>query len=198
MHVTILQMKTVTTDQAIKLLQNGGIGVMPTDTVYGVVAKAGDEQAVKRLYELKKREQKPGTIIAASIEQLEDIGFKRRYLTAVQQFWPNSISVIVPCDTPYLHIGKYAVAVRIPKDEAIQKILMQTGPLLTSSANQPGEAPATSIVEAEAYFGEQVDFYVDGGTISNEYASTIIRIVDDAVEVLREGAVKVTESGKIL
>ena len=191
-------MKTVTTDQAIELLQKGGIGVMPTDTVYGVVVRAADESAVKRLYELKKREQKPGTIIAASIEQLEGIGFKRRYLTAVEQFWPNPISVVIPCDVQYLHIGKYAVAVRIPNDQAIQELLQKTGPLLTSSANQPGEAPATTIAEAVAYFGEQIDFYVDGGIISNDHASTIIRIVDDAVEVLRQGKLTVTESGKIL
>jgi L-threonylcarbamoyladenylate synthase len=190
-------MKTVSIDQTIDMLASGGIGVLPTDTVYGVVASAANEQAVKRLYELKKRDQKPGTIIAASIEQLESIGFKRRYLTAVQQFWPNPISVVVPCETPYLHLGKYAVAVRIPKDETIQKLLQQTGPLLTSSANTPGEQPATTIAEAKAYFDDCVDFYVDGGKLSNDHASTIIRIVDDAVEVLSQGAVRVTEAGKV-
>lgn len=191
-------MNTVSTDQAVELLSQGKIGVLPTDTVYGVVAQAANQESVARLYALKKREQKPGTIIAASTEQLVALGFKQRYLTAVQQFWPNPISVVVPSDTAYLHIGKYAVAVRIPKNEGIQKMLQQTGPLLTSSANQPGEPPATTIAEAQGYFGEQVDFYVDGGKIPNKHASTIIRIVDDAVEVLRQGAVRVTEKGEIL
>lgn len=191
-------MQAITLDQAAQLLNEGSIGVLPTDTVYGVVAAANNQQSVERLYALKKREQKPGTIIAASIEQLVDIGFAKRYLTAVEQFWPNPISVVVPCDIAYLHIGKYAVAVRIPKDEIVQKLLEQTGPLLTSSANQPGEPPATTIQEAYDYFKDEVDFYVDGGVIGNEHASTIIRIVDDAVEVLRQGKVKVLESGKIV
>lgn len=190
-------MKTISFDQATQQLQNGAIGVMPTDTVYGVVAVAANQQSVERLYALKKREKKPGTIIASSIDQLVEFGFKRRYLTAVEQFWPNPISVVVPCDSAYLHIGKYAVAVRIPNDTAIQNILEQTGPLVTSSANQPGEPPATTIAEAEDYFGDQIDFYVDGGTISNEHASTIIRLVDDAVEVLRQGKIQVTETGEI-
>jgi L-threonylcarbamoyladenylate synthase len=191
-------MNTTEPDQAAELLLGGKIGVLPTDTVYGVAACAGNEQAVSRLYALKNREQKPGTIIAATVDQLIKLGFQRRYLTAVQQFWPNPISVVVPCDLAYLHIGKYAVAVRIPKDEPTQKLLQQTGPLLTSSANTPGDKPAANTKEAEAYFGDKVDFYVDGGEIPNTHASTIIRIVDDAVEVLREGAVVVTESGKVL
>lgn len=190
-------MKTVELDQAGELLLAGKIAVLPTDTVYGVVALACDEQAVTRLYALKKREQKPGTIIATSIDQLVELGFQRRYLTAVKQFWPNPISVVVPCDLTFLHIGKYAVAVRIPEDESMRKFLERTGPLLTSSANTPGEQPATNIQEAQSYFGDAVDFYVDGGEMPNTHASTIIRIVDDAVEVLREGAIKVNESGEI-
>jgi L-threonylcarbamoyladenylate synthase len=191
-------MKTVSFDEAIARLQSGHIGVMPTDTVYGVVALAANQQSVEQLYALKKREQKPGTIIAASIDQLVELGFKRRYLTAVTQFWPNPISVVVPCDTLYLHSGKYAVPVRMPKDLQTQSLLKQTGPLVTSSANQPGEPPATTIAEAEAYFGSNIDFYVDGGTISNDHASTIIRIVDDVVEILRQGKLHVTETGEIV
>jgi L-threonylcarbamoyladenylate synthase len=178
----------------------GMIGIIPTDTLYGVVCSAAQPEAVTRLYALKKREQKPGTVIAATIDQLVELGVPRRYLTAVQQFWPNPISVVIPLGDHLqeLHAGKGSVAFRVPDNDQLMDLLRQTGPLLTSSANHPGEQPATTISEAENYFGNQVDFYVDGGDLSGAKPSTVIRMVDDAVEVLREGALTVTERGEIL
>ncbi len=180
-----------------KLSQPGAIGVIPTDTVYGVVARASDQEAVARLYRLKKRENKPGTIIAASIEQVEDLGLKRRYLTSVQQYWPGPVSVIIPCADPalsYLHQGAMGLAVRLPSDKNIRKLLEKTGPLLTTSANHSGQPTASTIEQAKEAFGDEVDFYADGGDLSNNKPSTIIRVVDDAIEVIRQGAVTIDEN----
>jgi len=181
-------------DIAPRLQKTAAIGVIPTDTVYGLVARAADQAAVGRLYELKKREAKPGTIIAASLEQLEQLGLKHRYLKAVEQFWPAAVSVIIPTSDPkldYLHQGTMSLAVRLPASPELQKLLAVTGPLLTSSANPPGEPTAVTITQARGYFGDQVDFYVDGGDLSARQPSTIIRVVDDAIEVLRPGAVPI-------
>lgn len=173
------------------LLSQGTIAVIPTDTVYGVVARAQDKVAVKRLYLLKHREHKPGTLIAASIDQLSLLGIKRRYLKAVERFWPGPISVVIPCgpELEYLHQGQNGLAVRIPSNPALLSLLLETGPLLTSSANQPGEKPAATVAAAQSYFGDRVDVYIDGGNLSDRNSSTVIRIIDDAVEVIREGAV---------
>jgi len=173
-----------------ELLKAGSIGVIPTDTVYGVVCRAADQQAVARLYALKQREHKPGTVIAASVDQLQALGLKHRYLAAVEQFWPGPVSVIIPCGAAlqYLHKGKNGIAVRIPDNEALQALLATTGPLLTSSANRPNEPTSETIDQAKAYFGSQVDFYIDGGDMKDHKASTIIRIVDDAIEIVRQGA----------
>lgn len=174
---------------------------MPTDTIYGLVCSASDKQAVSRLYLLKSRKNKPGTVIAANIEQLVELGIKKRYLTAVEQFWPNPISLVLPVghELDYLDQGKLSVAVRIPADEKILSFLTKSGPLLTTSANHPGKVPASNIAQAQSYFGDDVDFYVDGGDIIDHKPSTIIRIVDDAIEVLREGAVKINEeTGRII
>lgn len=179
-----------------KLLRPGTVGVLPTDTVYGLIARATDEAAVTRLYRLKAREHKPGTIIAANIEQLENLGLKHRYLTAVQQFWPGPLSVIIPCANPeltYLHLDKQSLAVRLPADPGLEQLLLKTGPLLTSSANLPGQPTATTMEQARAYFNDSVDFYIDGGDLAGHQPSTIIRIIDDAIEVIREGAIKITD-----
>lgn len=183
---------------AAKQLLAGKVGVLPTDTLYGLVCQAGDRIAVRRLYDLKNREQKPGTIIVANIGQLTTLGIKARYLKAVEHFWPNPLSIVIPChNLEYIHQGKGTVAVRIPDDGALQKLLTQTGPLVTTSANQPGEPPANTIDEAKDYFGEAVDFYIDGGDLSGRQPSTVIRIVDDVVEVLRAGATKIDKHGTI-
>ncbi|HEX5743994.1 MAG TPA: L-threonylcarbamoyladenylate synthase [Candidatus Saccharimonadales bacterium] len=178
------------------LSEPGAVGVIPTDTVYGVVARAADHEAVARLYELKKRDSKLGTVIAADMDQLEELGLKHRYLKAVGQFWPGAVSVVIPASDPalgYLHRGRMSLAVRIPAGKELQAKLRKTGPLLTSSANRPGEPPATTVAEARKYFGDEVDFYVDGGDLSGRQPSTIIRILDDAIEVLRPGAVKIDD-----
>lgn len=183
----------------MNLLQEGAVGVLPTDTVYGLVALAAHPTAVHRLYGLKKRQQKPGTLIAADLDQLVGLGIPRRYLTAVQHFWPNPVSVIVPT-TPELHYldqGKMSLAMRIPKGAALSQLLRQTGPLLTTSANLPGEMPAQTIEEAKKYFDDTVDFYVDAGSREDSKGSTVIRVIDDAVEVVREGAVQINEKGEI-
>lgn len=193
-------MKAVPQSEATRLLQQGAVGVMPTDTVYGLVARAADQSAVARLYALKHREHKPGTIIAANIEQLIELGIKRRYLTAVEHLWPNPLSIIIPTglDLAYLHQGLNTLAIRIPQDSQVRETLQATGPLLTSSANQPGEPTANSVAEANDYFQDQVDFYVDGGTLQDRPPSTLIRIVDDSIEVLRQGAVNISETGRIV
>jgi tRNA threonylcarbamoyl adenosine modification protein (Sua5/YciO/YrdC/YwlC family) len=176
----------------ISALNGGKVGVMPTDTVYGVVARAADEAAVTKLYALKRREQKPGTIIAASAAQLFQLGVPAEQLQKVEKWWPGPLSaVLVMQGNDYLHQGVGDIAMRVVADPGIRKILEQTGPLLTSSANQPGEPGATTIDEAWQYFGDAVDFYVDGGTITSRVPSTIVKPSTDGIIVLRQGAIKI-------
>jgi L-threonylcarbamoyladenylate synthase len=192
--------KSIHHPQLVALLKQGAVGVMPTDTVYGLVCVAANQQAVQRLYRLKSRENKPGTIIAGRLQQLIDLGLRARYLKAVEHYWPNPLSVVIPCgpELDYLHQGKSSLAVRIPADDVVRELLQQTGALLTSSANQPGEPPAATLAEAQAYFGDDVDFYVDGGLVADHAPSTVIRVVDDAIEVLRRGALQIDEAGRIV
>lgn len=172
------------------LMQPGSVGVIPTDTIYGLVARATDKQAVDKFYALKPREFKPDTLIAYSIEQLVRLGFKRRYVKAVEQFWPGPVSVIVPAppELAYLHLGRGSLPVRLPAGNELGKLLQAVGPLMTTSANRPGEPMANTIEEAREIYGDKVAIYVDGGDLSGRLPSTIIRVIDDAIEVLRQAA----------
>ncbi len=182
---------TISDPEVTEHLMAGKVGVIPCDTVYGLVARASDEHAVTKLYALKHREHKPGTLIAASIDQLVELGIPRRYLTAVEQFWPGAVSVETPHHIDYLTQSTGRQAIRIPDNDALLELLRIVGPLQTTSANQPGEPVSNNISEAQNYFGDQVDFYVDGGDMSAGLPSTIVRVVDDELEVIREGAVKI-------
>lgn len=183
------------TEQIAKtLLVAGSVVVMPTDTIYGLVARAEDQAAVARLYALKDRHNKPGTLIGLDIEQLNTLGFNRRYLKAVEQFWPGAVSVEIPLsddNLKYLSQDKSLLAARVPDNEFVRQVLALTGPLITTSVNLPGEAPANTIKEARGYFNDQVDAYYDGGDLSGHKPSTVIRIIDDAIEVLRAGSIDI-------
>ena len=184
-------------NDAVSLLLDGAGGVLPTDTVYGIVARAADRQAVRRLYELKRREHKPGTVIAASAGQLVELGVDERYLNAVKQWWPGPLSLETPFDGEYGYLaqGTGHCAWRVVADEGLRLLLEQTGPLQTSSANPAGEPTSVNVGMAQKYFGDTVDFYVGGGDLSDRLPSTVIRATGEHIEVIRQGAVEVDEKG---
>lgn len=192
---TIYKMKKETVD----ILKNGGVGVIPTDTVYGVACSAFSKEALLKLYELKGRdENKPPVVLISSVEDLKLFGAEMTESAKIflAKYWPGKISVIfkIKPELSYLDKG-LGLAIRLPADKKILAFLKMTGPLATSSANIQGQSPAKNITEAKKYFGlpgqgDMVDFYEDGGELDSP-PSTLVRINGDKIEVLREGAVKV-------
>lgn len=186
-----LPFMTINRDEAAQRLLNSGVGVIPTDTVYGLAALASDPNAVAKLYRLKSRERKPGTVVAASVEQVRQLGVEQTLLDKVAQFWPNPLSVILllPPDKAYLDQGLGDIAIRVVDDEPLRRLLLQTGAVLTSSANLPGEPVSETLKDAWEYFGTSVDFYVDGGELKDRLSSTLIKFdLTGKMSVLREGA----------
>jgi L-threonylcarbamoyladenylate synthase len=189
---SIMNQRTITREQAIEILKEGGVGVMPTDTIYGLVAHAHNVAAVERLYALKSRERKPGTLIAANITQLKRLGVKQADIDKISRWWPGSLSAVLDMTgNAYLHMNVGDIAMRVVADPVVQALLEQTGPLLTSSANLPGRPASTTTQQAYIYFGETVDFYVDGGTIPGNLPSTIIRPSASGIDILRQGSVRI-------
>ena len=178
----------------INILKNGGVGVIPTDTVYGIVCSAFSKEALVRLFEIKGRdENKPPVVLISVISDLEKFGAKitPKHSEIMAKYWPGKLTIIfdIVKEFDYLDKGQ-GLAIRFPADEKVIEILKQVGPLATSSANTQGELPAKNITEAKKYFENKVDFYEDGGELDSA-PSTLVRIVEDKVEVLRQGAVKI-------
>lgn len=146
----------------------GHVAVIPTDTVYGLVAAAHSPFGISNLYEIKPRERQPGTTIAACADDLIDLGFPRASVERAASAWPAALSVEMDASSieEYLSRGQAVMAARVPNNEMLLRLLSLTGPLMSTSANHPGEPTATTIHQAIEAFGETVDFYVDGGDLS--------------------------------
>ena len=172
----------------IDLLVSGGIGILRTDTLYGIVARADNEQAVERVYELKDRDtSKSPIVLIGSQDQLFD---QPNESTArlTREMWPGRVSIIIPSrEAPaWLTRGNASVAYRLPDDKSLRQLLSLTGPLIAPSANPEGLAPAMTIEQAIGYFGDDVDFYIDEGEVYSNVPSQLLRVKDDGeVERLR-------------
>lgn len=171
-------------------LLGGQVGVMPTDTIYGLVGQASRSELVERIYQLKQRDTtKPLIILIGDVDQLAELGidFNDTDISVLHEVWPGPTSVILKCLSPdlrYLHRGTWTLAVRLPASESLRNLVKAVGPLIATSANLEGKKPAVSIAEAKAQFGEAVDFYLDGGTIDAK-PSRLIKVENGAVVELR-------------
>ncbi|MCR4306106.1 MAG: L-threonylcarbamoyladenylate synthase [Candidatus Daviesbacteria bacterium] len=185
------------TDKVIELLKAGKIGVMPTDTLYGIVGSALNPGTVEEIYLLRQREKdKPFIILISSLDDLKkfEVNLTKEQKDFLEKNWPNPLSVILAVSSEkfkYLHRGKNSLAFRMPKDERLLGLLTQTGPLVAPSANPAGAKPAEEIEEARGYFGDDISFYLDEEK-KKLTPSTIIQLYEDGTRItLRLGAFQV-------
>ncbi len=166
------------------------VGVLPTDTIYGLSASVFSREAVERIYQLKKRSKnKPLIVLISSLDDLEIFGAKLDKLAEnkLRQVWPGKVSVILEGHNPefdYLYCGGDSLAFRMPDYKSIQEILKKTGPIVSTSANVEGQPFARDISEAQKYFGNKVDFYLDAGELDSQ-PSKVLRIKKGKVEKIR-------------
>lgn len=174
-------------DTVVRLIEGGGIGIIRTDTLYGIVARADNEAAVSRVFSVKQRTPtKPPISLISSTEQLFDI-YDQSMLNQLKAFWPGKNTVILPATRApeWLMRGTRSVSYRLPDNPLLLKLIEKTGPLIAPSANPEGMPPAMTIEQAKDYFGDRVDFYVDGGRVEDDSPSKIYRQASEGFERLR-------------
>lgn len=190
MNILPLKQTEFKKTQVVQLLKKGEIGIMPTDTVYGIVGSALSPEAVEEIYKLRKRTTgKPMIVLIFSLNDLNlfNIKLTDKQKEFLQKNWPNPLSVVLPCldeKWAYLHRGTNSLAFRIPKDERLLKILKQAGPLVAPSANLEGADIAKNLKEAKEYFADKISFYFDGGQIQSQ-PSSLIELFDDGTFKLK-------------
>jgi tRNA threonylcarbamoyl adenosine modification protein (Sua5/YciO/YrdC/YwlC family) len=182
-------------DDAAAALRAGGVIVLPTDTVYGLVALASVASATAHLFALKQRaEDVPLAVLCASREQalgLAAAPVDPAVAAVAERWWPGPLTLVVPRRPGVdLHLGEPAttVGLRVPDDELVRAVAERVGPLAATSANRHGEPVAATAAAARDTFGASVALVVDGGRLS-ERSSTVVDATDSPWRVLREGPI---------
>lgn len=201
---------------AAQIINEGGVIVVPTDTVYGVACDPFNEAAVAKIYELKRRPRtKALQILMSRVEDLEKLGL---YLPSPldilgKKFLPGGYSPIARakkgsvasnlatlCKTnendAQTQSTEATQGVRVPDCPELMQILRVTGPLAASSANRSGNESADSVEEAFAAFGNEIPLYLNAGPTRSHVASTVVGADsndEDGIVILREGVISESE-----
>jgi len=178
--------------QAAAVLQAGGLVVIPTDTVYGLAAHPGHPAAVARLFALKGREAgKPIPLLIGDTAAAFAFGaeWTPQAASLAANFWPGALTLVLPMrGTPDTEEG-----FRVPDCAFTRTLLRAVGGILrVTSANASGEADSLTAPAAAAALGPGVDLVVDDGTAPGGRPSTVARLRDNTLTILRESALSAT------
>ena len=176
--------------RAAEALRNGSMVIMPTDTVYGVAVDPRVAGAEEKIFIAKSRDRgKPIPLLASGLDQVKrygaELGVLERKLA--KKFWPGPLTLV-------LRVGAREEGFRVPDHDVALELLRAVGGILrVTSANLSGEPPALTAEEAIRSLGDHVDVVLDAGKALGETPSTVVRIVDGRVVILREGAISAGE-----
>ncbi|MBI2624702.1 threonylcarbamoyl-AMP synthase [Candidatus Parcubacteria bacterium] len=184
--------------EALRTLRQGGILVLPTDTVYGLAADATNDDAVRRLFRIKNRPPaKPVPVFVSSVEMAKTIAYvDQRTERALEQVWPGAVIVILSVRSrvaPAVTAGGPTVGVRLPDHPVPVALVEKLGrPIVGASANITGEPPRHSAVEVLGDFRHQLfkpDLVLDLGRLEDAPPSTVLDLTSSSARVVRAGPV---------
>jgi L-threonylcarbamoyladenylate synthase len=186
--------------KAEKFLNNDGVVVLPTDTLYGLVASINSKKAIEKIYKIKERDKNKALIVLiSSLKDLNIFGIHidNGQAKILEKFWPGKVSILLPCKNvkyKYIHRGTNEIAFRMigQRNKNLYNLLKNVGPIVAPSANKEEGKPAETIKEAREYFADKVDCYINGGEKKGE-SSTLIRIKNSKIEILRQGSLKINK-----
>ncbi len=189
-------MKQVPSDSAgitlaIESIKNGGVVIFPTDTVYGIGCDPYNEDAIKRIYELKNRDStKPLPILGYSKQFLENIvEFDEITNRIAEKFWPGRLTIVLPLKDDKLKKlsrGTDTLAVRVPNNKCVLALLKKCELVVGTSANISGREPFTDPQNTENDLID-CDIFLNDGIIQSSGASTVIKIENGEIKILRSG-----------
>ena len=173
-----------------EIIQRGGVGIIPTETVYGLFCLAGNEVGRERIYQMKEREaRKPMQYLLSGLHQADQIkvdfnGISKRL---AERFWPGPLTIVLTDREANLQ------GLRIPDHEFARQFIEELGsPVHATSANLSGTDPFESAKNGFADLTEKPDFIVWDAMIDRR-ASTVIKLSGCEVELLREGDIALND-----
>jgi len=191
-------MKKLNLSKAIAALKNGKVIVYPTDTLYGLGADIFNDEAVKKVFKIKKREKTNALPIAvADVNELEKIAFvddKSRCL--IKAFLPGKLTVVLKKKNIVSNLvtgGSDNVAIRIPDNKIALYLLSNFGPLTATSANIHGKKTPVNIIDINIQFkSSDIAVYIDNGILDG-VPSTIVDMTQEPFKIIRKGSITVKQ-----
>lgn len=187
-------------DRALALLQAGEVVAIPTETVYGLAGDATNGEAVARIYEAKGRPRfNPLIAHVCDLAMAERIGvFDPLSRKLAELFWPGPLTLVVPLNAeagihPLATAGLDTIALRMPRGFGNRLIEALGRPLSAPSANSSGHISSTSAEAVAADLGKRIKLVVDGGATPVGVESTIVRVDDGKLKLLRPGGIAAEE-----
>jgi tRNA threonylcarbamoyl adenosine modification protein (Sua5/YciO/YrdC/YwlC family) len=177
---------------AAKVLREDGVIVYPTDTVYGIGCDIFSKSGIEKICRIKKRDKKkPLSFICQNLSEvskyvrLTDFAYR-----VMKDTLPGPFTFILEATKAVpklLQAKRRTVGIRIPDSEICLEIIKEFGaPITSTSANISGCPEFRDVYDIEAAFDNQIGLYIDGGRLVSE-PSTVISLVDDEIEILRQG-----------
>lgn len=185
------------------VVNNGGVVVYPTDTIYGIGCDPYNDLAVKRVFAIKGRsEKKPLPILTHSMQDAERIVSLGRIGRMLgERYWPGALTIVAPIIdhriSPKVMAGSSSLAVRIPAHNCVLLLLSHCRYLVGTSANLSGDRALKSAQEVLNSGLEGYDALLDGGTVEKGIESTIVS-VEGKPKILREGAIRSREISDLI
>ena len=179
--------------EAAKRLRQGAVIAFPTDTLYGVGARARDPLAVERLYHAKARPAgQPMVWLVTGKEQVEaDAVVTDAAAELMRRFWPGPLTLVLPARS---ETDSATIAVRAPNHEVALTLLRSLGePIASSSANPAGQPPPVDADQVIAGMAGRIDLVLDGGPCRIGQPSTILDLSVVPPRILRQGAIRSEE-----
>ena len=183
--------------EAVRVLSTGGLIIMPTETVYGLAADAGNAEAVAAIFEAKGRPRfNPLIAHVADAMQAEAVALFDPHARALAEaFWPGPLTLVAPvrdragvCDLA--RAGLDSVAVRVPGHPRARALIEAFGrPIVAPSANRSGRPSPTTFADAVEETGLAARAAIDGGPCAVGVESTVVSVLDGRVALLRPGSV---------
>lgn len=180
-------------DKIVEVINNGGLVITPTDTIYGIMGDALNEDVIRRVFDVKQRPyNKPLLLLMDSFEMVEnyteELSEMERKL--INKFWPGLVTFILKKNdkvSNLITVGNDTVGIRIPNNKDLLEIIRRLKrPVISTSANITGTPVITSTKLLEKDLIDNIDYIEDGGVV-NEVSSTIVRVIDNKVNILRDG-----------
>lgn len=193
--------------EAARLLREGRLVAVPTETVYGLAARADRDEAVAAIYRAKGRPSfNPLIVHVADVESAQDLAdFDERALRLAERFWPGALTMVLPlrAGAPVaaaVTAGLPTIAIRCPAHAVMRLVIAEAGvPLAAPSANRSGGVSPTDAGHVVASLGNNVDAVLDGGACQAGLESTIVALREGGRwQILRPGPITESEIREVL